>query len=87
MTKIYVLKWSEIFDEFSKRHEYLLDKLKLEEELWLRKHNSADEVVADAQNNSAIMEMPLIPKKARLFKIEIGGSIPNTKISTVVILN
>ena len=59
MTKIYVLKWSEIFDEFSKRHEYLLDKLKLEEELWLRKHNSADEVVADAQNNSAIMEMPL----------------------------
>ena len=64
MTKIYVLKWSEIFDEFSKRHEYLLDKLKLEEELWLRKHNSADEVLADAQNNSAIMEMPLIPKKA-----------------------
>ena len=64
MTKIYVLKWSEIFDEFSKRHEYLLDKLKLEEELWLRKHNSADEVVADAQKNSAIMEMPLIPKKA-----------------------
>jgi hypothetical protein len=33
MTKIYVLKWSEIFDEFSKRHEYLLEKLKLEEEL------------------------------------------------------
>ncbi len=64
MTKIYVLKWSEIFDEFSKRHEYLLDKLKLEEELWLRKHNSADEVVTDSQNNSAIMEMPLIPKKA-----------------------
>lgn len=36
MTKIYVLKWSEIFDEFSKRHEYLLDKLNLEEELWLK---------------------------------------------------
>lgn len=63
MTKIYVLKWSEIFDEFSKRHDYLLDKLKLEEELWLRKHNSADEVLADAQNNSAIMGMPLIPPK------------------------
>lgn len=34
MTKIYVLKWSEIFDEFSKRHEYLLDKLKLEEAVY-----------------------------------------------------
>lgn len=43
----------------------MLDKLKLEE-MWLRKHNSADEVVADALDNSAIMDMPLIPKKALL---------------------
>ena len=35
MTKIYVLKWSEIFEKFSKRYEYLLGKLKYEEELWL----------------------------------------------------
>ena len=66
MTKIYVLKWSEIFDEFSKRHEYLLDKLKLEEELWISKHNSADEVVTDSIDNSAVMKTPLIPKKARV---------------------
>lgn len=65
MTKIYVLKWSEIFDEFSKRHEYLLDKLKLEEELWLKKHDNADNVVDDVVDNSARLEKPLIPKKSK----------------------
>ncbi len=65
MTKIYVLKWSEIFDEFSKRHEYLLDKLKLEETLWLKQHGNADNVVDDVVNNSATLEEPLIPKQAK----------------------
>lgn len=65
ITKIYVLKWSEIFDEFSKRHEYLLEKLKLEETLWLKQHDSADDVVADIANNSATMDKPLIPKRAK----------------------
>lgn len=65
LTKIYVLKWSEIFDEFSKRHEYLLEKLKLEESLWLKKHDCADDAVADALDNTAVMEEELIPKKAR----------------------
>ena len=64
MTKIYVMKWSEIFDEFSKRHEYLLEKLELEETLWLNQHDDADSVVADIINNSAAMDKPLIPKKA-----------------------
>lgn len=64
MTKIYVVKWSEIFDEFSKRHEYLLDKLRLEEELWLKQHENADAVVDDVSNNSATLPKPLIPKKA-----------------------
>ena len=64
MTKIYVLKWSEIFDEFSRRYEFLLDKLKLEEELWIKKHNSADEAVEELQSNSAVMSKPLIPKRA-----------------------
>lgn len=45
LTKIYVLKWSEVFDDYSKRHEFLMSRLKLEEELWLEKHNSADEIV------------------------------------------
>lgn len=65
MTKIYVLKWSEIFDEFSRRYEFLLDKLKLEEELWIKKHNSADEAVEELQSNSAVMPKPLIPKRAK----------------------
>lgn len=63
-TRIYVLKWSEIFDEFSKRHEYLLEKLKFEEALWMKKHNKADDVVNDITKNSANMKEPLIPKKA-----------------------
>lgn len=62
-TKIYVLKWSEIFDEFSKRHEFLLDRLKLQEQLWMKKHNSADDVVEDIIDNSATLEKPLIPKR------------------------
>lgn len=50
------------------------------------------EVFADGsytvkEPESSMFSDALIPKKARLFKIEIGGSIPNTKISTVVILN
>lgn len=65
MTKIYVLKWSEIFDEFSKRHEYLLEKLKLEETLWMKQHDSADEVVQDVNSNSAVLEQALIPKKSK----------------------
>ncbi len=62
-TKIFVLKWSEIFDEFSRRHEYLLEKLKLEESLWLQHNNSADEVVASIVENSAAMSGPIIPKR------------------------
>lgn len=62
-TKIYVLKWSEIFDEFSKRHEFLLDRLKLQEQLWMKKHNSADDVVEDIIDNSATLKKPLIPKR------------------------
>ena len=52
-TKIYVLKWSEIFEDFSKNHSYLMEKLKLEEKLWLTEH--ADAAVEDALNNDATM--------------------------------
>lgn len=33
--KIYVLTWSDIFDEFSLRHDYLMCKLELEKEILL----------------------------------------------------
>lgn len=64
MTKIYVLKWSEIFDDFSRKHDYLMDKLKLQEELWLKEYNSADEVVEDVKTNDATMKGPVVLKKA-----------------------
>lgn len=63
LTKIYVLKWSEIFDEFSKRHDYLLEKLKLEETIWLEQHDSADQIVSDVNSNYAVLDKPLIPKR------------------------
>ncbi|OPJ62566.1 ATP-binding protein [Clostridium oryzae] len=62
--KIYVLKWSDVFDEFARKHSYLMDKLKTKEEIWLQKHASADEVVDAIKENAATMEPPIIPKKA-----------------------
>lgn len=40
--------------------------------------------VANAENNS--ISPSLMPETANAFKIDIGGSVPNTKITTVVIL-
>lgn len=60
LTRIYVLKWSELFDELLTRHEYLMDKLKFEEELWIKKHNSADETVEDLSDNSAQMKPAVV---------------------------
>lgn len=54
--KIYVLKWSDIFDEFSKRHDYLMSKLEIEKEIWLKKHDSVEDVVEDIKENSATLK-------------------------------
>lgn len=51
--KIYVMTWSQIFENFSISHDFLLKKLELNQRLWLQKHNSADIAVADVVNNSA----------------------------------
>lgn len=37
-------------------------------------------------NESYMFSDKLKPKNAKLFRIEIGGNTPNTKITTVVIL-
>ena len=63
--KIYVLTWSDIFDEFSLRHEYLMRKLELEKEIWLKKHDSIENVVEDIKDNSATLDSALIPKHAQ----------------------
>lgn len=62
--KIYVLTWSDIFDEFSRRHDYLMSKLEMEKDIWLRKHGTVDEVVEDIKENTATLECAVIPKRA-----------------------
>lgn len=62
MTKIYVLKWSELFDSYSKKHDFLMEKLKLQEKLWLEKHDSADNAIESIKDSSAKLQNALIPK-------------------------
>ena len=50
--KIYVKKWSEIFNEFDIKYKFLLDKLNLEKELIADIYRSADEIVEEALNNN-----------------------------------
>ncbi len=55
--KVYVKKWSEIFTEFECRHNFLLEKLKLDKELLLKdveEQQAAAEIVEDAQANEAV---------------------------------
>lgn len=66
LTKIYVLKWSEIFDDYSKRHDFLMEHLKLEEKLWLETHESADDAVTAVENNSATLPEAIIPKNQKV---------------------
>ena len=66
LTKIYVLKWSEIFDDYSKRHDFLMEHLKLEEKLWLETHESADDAVTAVENNSATLTEAIIPKNQKV---------------------
>lgn len=62
--KIYVMTWSDIFEDFSKRHDYLMSKMEIEKEIWLKKHNSLEETVEDILDTSAALEPALIPKHA-----------------------
>ena len=61
--KIYVKKWSEIFEDFEVKSDYLIQRLKFDEQLWLQKHSNADETVSEVVNNSAhLVEFP-VPQK------------------------
>lgn len=59
--KIFVMTWSQIFENFSTNHDFLLNKLKLKQEIWLHTHSSADAAVADVVNNSASLEQFELP--------------------------
>lgn len=61
--KIFIYKWSEVFERFSTRNQYLLDKLKLKEELWLKTHASADDVVSFSLDNTSKLSPLDVPKK------------------------
>jgi hypothetical protein len=51
--KIYVLKWSEVTTNFNLRHNFLLEKLKLERVKLATTEESADGILANAHTNSA----------------------------------
>ena len=50
---IYVLKWSEVFANFECRHQFLLNKLKIERDRLATDKTSADEVLAQGLSNTA----------------------------------
>lgn len=54
--KIFVMTWSQIFENFSTNHDFLLNKLTFKQEVWLQTHSSADAAVEDVVNNSASLE-------------------------------
>ena len=58
--KIYVKKWSEIFTEFELRHKFLYEKLELERSKLATNEQSADAVITEIQNNSAIQPSQLV---------------------------
>ncbi len=51
--KIYVLKWSEVITNFELRHNFILDKLKLERDKIATDKSSADEILAQGHKNTA----------------------------------
>lgn len=61
--KIYVKTWSEIFEEFEVKCDYLLRRLEFDKQLWLKEHLSADEAVADVVDNSAHLNELIVPHK------------------------
>lgn len=59
--KIFVKTWSQIFEDFSTDSNYLLEKLNFSKEMWLKKHQSADEAVNDVINNTAHLDEFPVP--------------------------
>lgn len=68
--------------EFSKDKEIKISAAGLGE---IELHEDGSYTVLESENN--IFSDNIRTEKANIFKIDVGGSIPNTKITTVVILN
>lgn len=58
--KVYAKTWSEIFADFEIKHNFLDAKLKLERDQLTNELTTANEVVASAQNNSAVQPREII---------------------------
>ena len=61
MHKIFVRKWSEIFNTFEIRHKFLNDKLQLQRQNLIEIRTDADEIVAAQIHNSAMMPGEIQP--------------------------
>ena len=52
--KIYVKKWSEVFNEFELKYKWLNEKLELERDKLVLTDKSADDIIKEQENNTAI---------------------------------
>jgi len=58
--KVYVKTWSEILAEFEMKHKYLNDKLELERHKLLPLNMTADCIIEDVKNNTAIQPKEIV---------------------------
>ena len=63
LTNIFVMRWSEIFDDFSKRYDFLMNKLEFERSLWIEQHENADDAVNSLKDNTAKEAEAVVPKR------------------------
>lgn len=59
--KVYVMRWSELFADFEMRHSHLNKMLQLEKEKLQTTYTTADEVVAQQADNTAVMPKEMEP--------------------------
>ena len=57
--KVYVHTWSEVFNEFELRHDFLNQKLKLERDRLTELHDTADDIVAKKRTSDSNPEIAL----------------------------
>lgn len=61
--KIYAMRWSEVFTDFEMRHSYLNERLCLERDKLQTSDLSADGIVKQQEQNTAIMPAEMAATK------------------------
>lgn len=59
--RIFVMKWSELTTGFELRHNFILEKLKLEREKLAAKQETADDIIAQGHKSSAAAKSRAVP--------------------------